>query len=99
MKKNIYRDIKKWNNYLLSESKIKMLKSLISNVRIDSFDRVKAAFILNKQFKNASKSKIVNRCVLTGRGNSILRPFALSWMQFKDFAQQGLIPGVKRWNF
>jgi ribosomal protein S14 len=99
MKRIVIWDSKKRYNYLLSETKIKMLKSLISDTWVESIDRIKASYILNRKFKNFSKSKIVNWCIVTGWGHSVLRPFALSWMQFKEFAQQGLFPGVKRRNY
>lgn len=99
MKKIVFWDSTKRYNYLLSEVKIKMLKSLISDTWIQSIDWIKASYILNKKFWNFSKTKIVNWCVVTGWSNSVLWPFALSWMQFKEFAQQGLFPGIKRRNY
>jgi len=76
-----------------------MLKSLINDCWATPIQRSKASYILNKKFKNFSKVKTVNWCIITGRGHSVLKSFRLSWMQFKEYAQQGLFPGVKWWNF
>lgn len=99
MKRTVIRDLKRWNKYLISETKIKLLKSLICNSNIDSNQKSKASFILNKKFKNFSKTKIINWCIITGRGHSILRSFWLSRMQFKEYASQGIFPGVKWRNY
>lgn len=99
MKRITVWDFLKRNNYLLNETKIKLLKSLIKDSWIDNMTKLKSALILEKKLKLKSKSKIVNRCIVTGRGHSVLSNFWLSWMQFKEYAQQGLLPGIKKRNY
>ena len=95
MKWIVLWDLWKRNKYFLAETKIKMLKSLINNSELDPSIRVKSVYLLNKKFKNSSKVKIVNWCIITGWAQSVLKTFWLSRMQFKDYAQ----PGIKWWNF
>ena len=51
---------------------------------------------LNKLSKNASKVRIKNRCILTGRSNAIYRDFRLSRFMFRELALNGRLPGIKK---
>ena len=46
--------------------------------------------------KNASPVRLHNRCKLTGRPKGYMRQFGLSRVTFREMANQGLIPGVKK---
>lgn len=51
---------------------------------------------LQKLPKNASPVRMHNRCKLTGRPKGYMRQFGLSRVMFRELANQGLIPGVKK---
>ena len=51
---------------------------------------------LQKLPKNASPVRLHNRCKLTGRPRGYMRQFGLSRVTFREMANQGLIPGVKK---
>ena len=51
---------------------------------------------LQKLPKNASPIRLHNRCKLTGRPRGYMRQFGLSRVTFREMANQGLIPGVKK---
>ncbi len=51
---------------------------------------------LQKLPKNASKVRLHNRCVITGRPKGYMRQFGISRIQFREMASAGLIPGVKK---
>jgi len=51
---------------------------------------------LQKLPRNASPVRIKNRCALTGRSKGYLRTFGLSRIQFREMANEGLIPGVRK---
>ncbi|ACU08450.1 SSU ribosomal protein S14p (S29e) [Flavobacteriaceae bacterium 3519-10] len=46
--------------------------------------------------KDASPVRLHNRCKLTGRPRGYMRTFGLSRVMFREMANQGLIPGVKK---
>lgn len=46
--------------------------------------------------RNASPTRVVNRCGLTGRCHGYLRRFNLSRIAFRELASQGMIPGVTK---
>lgn len=49
---------------------------------------------LTKLPKNASPTRVVNRCSFSGRRRGFLRKFGCSRMTFREAALNGLIPGV-----
>ena len=51
---------------------------------------------LQKLPKNASPIGKHNRCKLTGRPKGYMRQFGISRVTFREMANQGLIPGVKK---
>ena len=51
---------------------------------------------LQKLPKNASPVRLHNRCTLSGRPKGYMRQFGLSRINFREMANQGLIPGIKK---
>ena len=51
---------------------------------------------LSKLPRNASPSRVVNRCAITGRRHGYLRKFACSRLTFREAALNGLIPGITK---
>jgi len=51
---------------------------------------------LSKLPRNASPTRVVNRCAITGRRHGYLRKFASSRLTFREAALNGLIPGVTK---
>lgn len=51
---------------------------------------------LQKLPKNASPIRKHNRCKLTGRPKGYMRTFGISRVTFREMANQGLIPGVRK---
>ena len=51
---------------------------------------------LQKLPKDASPVRLHNRCKITGRPKGYMRQFGLSRVMFREMANNGLIPGVKK---
>jgi len=51
---------------------------------------------LQKLPRNSNPIRLHNRCKLTGRPKGYMRQFGLSRITFREMANQGLIPGVKK---
>lgn len=51
---------------------------------------------LQKLPRNASPVRLHNRCKLTGRPRGYIRTFGISRVTFREMANQGLIPGVRK---
>lgn len=46
--------------------------------------------------RDASPTRLVNRCKLTGRRRAYMRRFKISRITFRELASAGLIPGVTK---
>ncbi len=51
---------------------------------------------LQKLPKDASPVRLHNRCKLTGRPKGYMRQFGVSRVTFREMANNGLIPGVRK---
>ena len=51
---------------------------------------------LSKLPRNASPTRLHNRCKLTGRPHGFMRKFGICRNQFRDLAYRGEIPGIKK---
>ena len=51
---------------------------------------------LQKLPRNASPVRVKNRCGITGRARGFLRAFGLSRIKFRELANEGKIPGIKK---
>ena len=45
---------------------------------------------------NASPTRVVNRCKISGRRHGYLRKFGVSRLTFREMALHGLIPGITK---
>lgn len=51
---------------------------------------------LQKLPRNASPTRVKNRCALTGRARGYVGQFGISRIKFRQLALQGKIPGVRK---
>jgi small subunit ribosomal protein S14 len=51
---------------------------------------------LQKLPKNSAKVRLHNRCKITGRPKGYMRYFGISRINFREMANNGLLPGVKK---
>ena len=77
-------------------SKRKMLKDLIMNKNTSIDDRFQAQLKLAKMRRNGARSRIRNRCELTGRPRGFHKRVKLSRIALRELASQGQIPGMNK---
>ena len=70
------------------------LKAIINDVNLDESVRMDARQKLQTLPRNASESRLRNRCQLTGRPRGVFRKFGLCRNKIREFAMKGEIPGV-----
>jgi len=70
------------------------LKKVINNPKSSIAEVDEAIVKLQKQPRNASRSRVRNRCSQTGRPRGFLRKFGISRIALRDLALKGQIPGV-----
>jgi len=94
----ITKDIKKRKIVKKNEQKKNILKCIVSNNHLPISVRWNALLKLTKLPVNSSKIRVTNRCILTGRKNSV-RDFKISRIMFKLMAQKGFLIGFKKFNW
>lgn len=70
------------------------LKKKIVNMELSYEERDEANIKLQKLRRDSSRSRIRNRCQLTGRPRGHLRRFGLSRIAVRELASYGKLPGV-----
>ena len=72
----------------------KELRKKQASLKLSEEEKLIAGIKLQKLPKSASRSRVVNRCQITGRSRGNLKKFGLSRLMFRKMAHKGLIPGV-----
>ncbi len=72
------------------------LKRQIKDASLSPEERQGAREKLAKLPRNSSPVRLVNRCMLTGRGRAVYRKFMLSRIAFRELAHAGQLPGVHK---
>lgn len=70
------------------------LKATIANPNSTPEERWNAQVALQKQPRDASASRLRNRCRLTGRPHGVYRKFGLSRNMLRQAAMRGDVPGL-----
>ncbi len=73
-----------------------MLKEVIRNPGASLEARMEAQRGLQALPRNASPSRVRNRCLISGRTRGFLRRFGMSRIDFRLLALRGGIPGVRK---
>ncbi len=90
----INRDRKRIRLVQKYEKKRAELKSIIVGVDSSYDEKEDARVKLQKLPRDSSKSRIRNRCSLTGRPHGYYRKFGLSRNELRRLAMEGHIPGL-----
>ena len=72
------------------------LKKLIMNKETPIDDRFQAQLKLSKMRRNGARSRIRNRCSITGRPHGVYRKFGLGRNKLREAAMKGEIPGLTK---
>jgi small subunit ribosomal protein S14 len=72
------------------------LKELIRSPKTSREARAAAQAELQAQPRDASRSRLRNRCAITGRSRGVYRKFGLSRVKIREVASRGEIPGLAK---
>lgn len=72
------------------------LKAVVMDKNAAPEERFAATIKLAAAPRNSAKSRIRNRCEITGRPRAYYRKFKMSRIAFRDMASEGLIPGITK---
>jgi len=74
--------------------KRKNLKKIIMDKKIPLEERFKAQQKLSKLPRNSAKTRVVNRCQITGRPHGVYRKLKISRIALRKLTLEGKIPGM-----
>ena len=75
-------------------AKRKKLKEIIMDKKISLEERFKAQMKLSKLPRNSSKTRVRNRCQITGRPHGVYRKLKISRIALRKLGLEGKIPGM-----
>ena len=70
------------------------LKKIIMNKKLTLEERFKAQQKLSKLPRNSAKTRVMNRCQITGRPHGVYRKLKISRIALRQLGLQGKIPGM-----
>ena len=72
------------------------LKKIVRNKKLPLDERFKAQLKLSKLPKNTSRTRVRNRCEITGRPHGVYRKLRISRIALREMALKGVIPGMTK---
>ena len=72
------------------------LKKIIKNKKLPLEERFAAQLKLAKIPRNSSRTRIRNRCEISGRPHGVYRKLRISRIALRDLASSGKIPGMTK---
>ena len=76
------------------KKKREKLKKIINNKKMPLEERFAAQLKLSKMPRNSAKTRIRNRCEITGRPHGVYRKLKISRIALRQLGLQGKIPGL-----
>ena len=70
------------------------LKKIIMNKKLTLEERFKAQQKLSKLPRNSAKTRVRNRCQITGRPHGVYRKLKISRIALRQLGLEGKIPGM-----
>ena len=87
------RRLKLSNKYYQKRKKLKMI---IMDKKLPLEERFKAQMKLSSLPRNSAKTRVRNRCQITGRPHGVYRKLKISRIALREMASSGKIPGMTK---
>ena len=92
----IQRNLKRIRMTKRFANRRKKLKAIVNNRKLPLNERFAAQLKLSKLPKNSAKTRIRNRCEITGRPHGVYRKLRISRIALRQMASAGKIPGMTK---
>ena len=93
---SIQKNLKRIKLVKKFSKKRKDLKKIIKNKKLPLEERFNAQLKLAKLPRNSAKTRIRNRCEITGRPHGVYRKLKISRIALRELASAGKIPGMTK---
>ena len=95
-KSSIQKNLKRIKLSIKFSKKRENLKKIIKNRKLPLKERFEAQLKLAKIPRNSARTRIRNRCEITGRPHGVYRKLRISRIAIRDLALGGKIPGMTK---
>jgi small subunit ribosomal protein S14 len=95
-KSMIAREVKRARTVAKYAAKRTALKAIIGDPKISEEERYQAQLKLQALPRNASPTRMHNRCSITGRPHGFYRKFGLARNKLREATMRGEIPGLSK---
>ena len=92
----VQRNLKRIKMAKRFNQKRRKLKDIIRNKKLPLNERFAAQLKLAKLPKNSSRTRVRNRCEITGRPHGVYRKLKISRIALRQMASSGKIPGMTK---
>ena len=92
----IQRNLKRIKMAKKFHNRRKKLKAIINNRKLPLNERFAAQLKLSKLPKNSARTRVRNRCEITGRPHGVYRKLKISRIALRQMASSGKIPGMTK---
>ncbi len=92
----INRDTKRRDTVKKFAARRSALLAIINNSKLSDEERMAARLKMQQLPRNASPSRLRNRCALTGRSRGVYSKFGLGRNKLREIAMRGEIPGLTK---
>ncbi len=92
----VNRDIKRAKLVKKHAAKRAELKKIIANPKSSYEEKAEANTKLQKMPRDASPSRVRNRCALTGRSRGVYQKFGLGRNKLREATMKGDVPGLRK---
>ena len=93
---SIERNLKRIKLTKRFRKKREALKKIINNKKLPLEERFAAQLKLSKLPRNSARTRIRNRCEITGRPHGVYRKLRISRIALRELALSGKIPGMTK---
>ena len=93
---SIQRNLKRIKLEKRFSKKRRELKKIIKNRKLPLDERFQAQLKLAKLPRNSARTRIRNRCEITGRPHGVYRKLRVSRIALRELALKGKIPGMTK---
>ena len=93
---SIQRNLKRIKLEKRFSKKRRELKKIIKNRKLPLDERFQAQLKLAKLHRNSARTRIRNRCEITGRPHGVYRKLKISRIALRELASKGRIPGMSK---
>ena len=90
----VHRNIQREKTVARFKARREKLLAAARDLKLTDEERFEARMQLQKLPRNASPTRLRNRCKLTGRPRGVYRKFGLGRVKIRELAMRGEIPGI-----